>query len=169
MDQYQIVHSVLCVSTPQANAFLTETDEESRKKKTLALARLLNCFTAELCRVYPERFSWMAIMPLPHVQESITELKRMFSMKGQEPIGVGVLTNHEGLYPGDATFNPLWAFLQKRADEEGRREVIFVHPTEPIIKLDDGRLINSRPCKPSLPSSPPPQRKKNQPNKPVLN
>ncbi|USP82841.1 hypothetical protein yc1106_10115 [Curvularia clavata] len=145
MADHQIAHSVLCVSTPQANAFLTEQNDEVRKRKTLALARLLNCFTAELCRVYPERFSWMAIMPLPHVAESITELKRMFGTKGQKPIGVGVLTNHEGLYPGDATFNPLWSFLQKRAREEESREVVFVHPTEPVIRLGDGRFVNSTP------------------------
>jgi hypothetical protein len=149
MSEHQIAHSVLCVSTPQANAFLTDRDELLRKKKTLALARLLNFFTAELCRIYPERFSWMAIMPLPHVQESITELKRMFGSVGKQPVGVGVLTNHEGLYPGDPAFNPLWEFLQERAGKPGEsgREVVFVHPTEPIIKLDDGRLINSRPCK----------------------
>ena len=149
MSEHSIAHSVLCISTPQANAFLTERDEVLRKKKTLALARLLNCFAAELCRIYPERFSWMAIMPLPHVQESITELKRMFGMVGRQPVGVGVLTNHEGLYPGDPVFDPLWAFLQERAGkaEGSGKEVVFVHPTEPIIKLDDGRLMDSRPCK----------------------
>jgi hypothetical protein len=148
MSEHHIDHSVLCISTPQANAFLTERDEVLRKKKTLALARLLNFFAAELCRIYPEKFSWLAIMPLPHVKESITELKRMFAMTGRQPVGVGVLTNHEGMYPGDEAFDPVWEFLEERAEKAGSdgREVIFVHPTEPIIKLDDGRLINSRPC-----------------------
>ncbi|KAI4637453.1 hypothetical protein J4E83_000269 [Alternaria metachromatica] len=147
MSEHHIAHSVLCVSTPQANAFLTERDEVLRKKKTVALARLLNSFTAELCRIYPERFSWLAIMPLPHVEESITELKRVFGEEGKQPVGVGVLTNHEGMYPGDETFDPLWEYLQERSGKVGGdgREVVFVHPTEPIIKLDDGRLINSRP------------------------
>jgi hypothetical protein len=68
---------------------------------------------------------------------------------GRQPVGVGVLTNHEGLYPGDEAFDPLWEFLQERAGKDGGngKEVVFVHPTEPILKLDDGRLINSRPCK----------------------
>lgn len=61
-------------------------------------------------------------------------------------VGVGVLTNHEGLYPGEALFDPLWEFLQGRAGGEGRG-VVFIHPTEPVIKLEDGRLVNSRPCK----------------------
>lgn len=150
MSSHQIAHSVLCVSTPQANAFLTERNAEVRKRKTLALARLLNCFTAELCRVYPERFSWMAVLPLPHVDEAIVELKRWFGdEQQQQPVGVGVLTNHEGLYPGDATFDPLWGFLQKRARERGEgREIVFVHPTEPVIRLADGGFVNSTPCMP---------------------
>ena len=153
MSEHHIAHSVLCVSTPQADAFLAERHEVLRKKKTVALARLLNSFTAELCRIYPERFSWLAIMPLPHVEESITELKRMFGLVGKQPVGVGVLTNHEGMYPGDETFDPLWEYLKERSAKMGGdgREVVFVHPTEPIIKLDDGRLINSRPCEFSYP------------------
>ncbi|EDU50368.1 amidohydrolase 2 [Pyrenophora tritici-repentis Pt-1C-BFP] len=145
MSEHNIAHSVLCISTPQANAFLGEKDQNLRKKKTLALARLLNCFAAELCKIYPERFSWLAILPLPYVPESVTELKRML---GIGPVGVGVLTNHEGMYPGDAAFDPIWQFLQEKATSDGGdgREIVFVHPTEPIIKLDDGRLINSRPC-----------------------
>ena len=155
MSEHHIAHSVLCISTPQANAFLTERDEALRKKKTLALARLLNFFAAELCRIYPERFSWLAIMPLPHVKESIAELKRMFGMVGRQPVGVGVLTNHEGMYPGDEAFDPLWEFLQQRTGKAGGdwREVVFVHPTEPIIKLDNGQLINSRPCEFSFPQT----------------
>ncbi|KAK1910919.1 hypothetical protein P3342_011521 [Pyrenophora teres f. teres] len=144
MSEHNIAHSVLCISTPQANAFLGETNQNLRKKKTLALARLLNYFAAELCKIYSERFSWLAILPLPYVPESVTELKRMLDMG---PVGVGVLTNHEGMYPGDAAFDPIWQFLQERATSEvgDGREIVFVHPTEPIIKLDDGRLINSRP------------------------
>ncbi|KAF1947197.1 amidohydrolase 2 [Clathrospora elynae] len=142
MSEQKIAHSVLCVSTPQANAFPTETDQELRKKKTLALARLLNEFSAELCRVYPERFSWLAVTPLPYFDEAVTEVK--YALKELGAVGVGVLTNHEGLYPGDEGFDGLWEYLQGRAGDGGR-EVVFIHPTEPMIKLDDGRLINSRP------------------------
>jgi predicted TIM-barrel fold metal-dependent hydrolase len=142
MSEHKIAHSVLCISTPQANAFLSETDEDLRKKKTVALARLLNEFTAELCRLYPDRFSWMAVTPLPYVDEAVVEVKRSLEMGA---VGVGVLTNHEGLYPGEMVFDPLWNLLQKRAEEGDGKEVVFIHPTEPIIKLEDGRLINSRP------------------------
>ncbi|KAF1838528.1 hypothetical protein BDW02DRAFT_564892 [Decorospora gaudefroyi] len=147
MSEHAIWRSILCISTPQANAFADERDAELRRKKTLALARLLNFFAAQVCSAYPDRFSWLAVTPLPYVDAAVTELKRMFGMVGREPVGVGVLTNHEGLYPGDEQFDPLWQFLQDRAlaDGERGREVVFVHPTEPVIRLDDGRLVASKP------------------------
>jgi len=150
MASHGIKRSVLCVSTPQANAFLDERDDALRKKKTIALARLLNEFVAELCRVYPERFSWMAVMPLPYVEEAVTEVR--YALEELGAIGVGVLTNHEGMYPGDEGFDGLWEYLQGRAGKEGR-EVMFVHPTEPVIRLDDGRFVNSRPCESTFSSA----------------
>ncbi|KAF1841312.1 uncharacterized protein K460DRAFT_164966 [Cucurbitaria berberidis CBS 394.84] len=143
MSEHQIVHSVLTVSTPQANAFNTELDLALRKKKTVALARLLNEFSAELCRLYPTRFSWLAITPLPYVDEAVREVRYALELGA---IGVGILANHEGLYPGEGSFDPLWKSLQERAERShDGREVVFVHPTEPVIRLEEGRLVNSKP------------------------
>ncbi|KAJ4373796.1 hypothetical protein N0V83_002535 [Neocucurbitaria cava] len=79
MSSHSITHSILCISTPQANAFSTDptlsSDAKLRKKKTIALARLLNEFSAELCRVYPKRFSWLAVTPLPYVEEGVVEAR----------------------------------------------------------------------------------------------
>jgi hypothetical protein len=138
MSTHSIAHSILCISTPQANAFPGD------KVKTVALARLLNEFSAELVRVYPERFSWMAVTPLPYVEETVTEVK--YAVEELGAVGVGVLTNHEGLYPGEEAFDPVWRFLQERVWDG--REVVFIHPTDPVIRLEDGKLVNSKPCKP---------------------
>jgi hypothetical protein len=88
----------------------------------------------------------LAIIPLPYVDEAVQEVERALKAGAA---GVGVLTNHEGLYPGDTSFDALWAFLQERAIKNGDvgKEIVFVHPTEPVIRLDDGTLVNSRPCK----------------------
>lgn len=134
MSQHDIKRSILCISTPQANAFPAE------KAKTVALARLLNEHVAELARIFPERFSWMAVVPLPYVEEAIREVR--YAMEELGAIGVGVLTNHEGYYPGDEKFNPLWRYLNGRS----KREIVFIHPTDPVIRLEDGRLMNSKPC-----------------------
>lgn len=139
MSEHSIAHSVLCVSTPQANAFLDD------KLKTVALARLLNEFVAELVRVYPERFSWMCVTALPYVEESVREIR--YALEELGSVGVGVMTNHEGLYPGEEQFDPFWTCLQERATKGDGREIVFIHPTEPVIRLDDGRLVNSKPCK----------------------
>jgi hypothetical protein len=147
MAERGIKRSILSVSTPQANAFASpskfEPDAELRKKKTVALARLLNEYVAEVCRVWPERFSWMGVTALPHVAESVREVEYAL---GLGACGISVLTNAEGVYPGDVSFAPLWEFLQTRADTRGGREVVFIHPTDPVVALEDGRLISSRPC-----------------------
>ena len=138
MAEQNITRSIVCISTPQANAFL------GNKAQTIALARLLNEFVAELVRVYPERFSWMAVTPLPYVEDTVMEVR--YALEELGAVGVGVLTNHEGLYPGDAKFDPLWAYLQSRESVDGR-EVVFIHPTEPVIRLGNGTLADSKPCK----------------------
>ncbi|KAJ4358723.1 uncharacterized protein N0V89_003307 [Didymosphaeria variabile] len=137
MEEHSIAHSILCVSTPQANAF---PDDNA---KTVALARLLNEFSAELVRVYSERFSWMAVTPLPYVEDAVMEVR--YALEELRAVGVGVLTNHEGLYPGEDSFDPLWTYLQKRAEKGDGREIVFIHPHDPVIRLEDGRLVSSKP------------------------
>lgn len=138
MDQHNISRSITCVSTPQANAFPDD------KAKTVALARLLNEFTAELARVYPDRFSWMAVTPLPYVEDAVAEVR--YALEELGAVGVGVLTNHEGLYPGEKRFDPVWQYLQERAEKGDGREIVFIHPHDPVIRLEDGRLVSSKPC-----------------------
>ncbi|KAF2625976.1 hypothetical protein BU25DRAFT_106589 [Macroventuria anomochaeta] len=147
MAEHSIKRCILSVSTPQANAFASpskfEVDTDLRKKKTIALMRLLNEYVAEVCRVYPEHFSWLAVTALPYVAESISEIK--YTLEELGAVGISVLTNAEGVYPGDVAFEGLWGYLEERAQEGDGREVVFIHPTDPVIKLEDGRLISSRP------------------------
>ena len=139
MDEQKITHSIVCVSTPQANAF------PDNREMTVALARLLNEFMFELVRVFPERFSWLAVTPLPYVQDAVVEVR--YAVEELGAIGVGVLTNHEGLYPGEISFDPLWEYLQNRAENGDGKEIVFIHPHDPVIRLADGSLVSSKPCK----------------------
>ncbi|KAH7405710.1 hypothetical protein DE146DRAFT_421415 [Phaeosphaeria sp. MPI-PUGE-AT-0046c] len=134
-----IERSVLSVSTPMGNAFLHERGAETRRRKTVALARLLNEFTAEVCRLHPGRFAFMAVVPLPWGEEAVVEAR--YALEELGAVGVAVCTNHEGRYVGDESFDRLWSYL----DQRGGREVVFVHPTEPVIELEDGRFVGSRP------------------------
>lgn len=148
MADHGVKRSILSVSTPQANAFASpskfESDAEMRKKITIALARLLNEYVAEVCRVWPERFSWLALTALPYVKESVSEVEYALGELGA--VGISVLTNSEGLYPGDVAFEGLWRWLEDRAQKTDKRSIVFIHPTDPVIKLEDGRLVSSRPC-----------------------
>jgi 6-methylsalicylate decarboxylase len=139
MVEQGIKRSILCISTPQANAFPGD------KEKTIALARLLNEFNAELARIFPEWFSWLAVTPLPYVAESVREVK--YALEELGAVGVGVLTNHEGFYPGDEKFDELWEYLQGKRSE---KEIVFIHPTDPMIRLNNGELINSKPCRETI-------------------
>ncbi|KAH7079333.1 hypothetical protein BKA63DRAFT_508185 [Paraphoma chrysanthemicola] len=147
MSTHAITRSILSISTPQANAFLNITDVADRRETTLALARILNEYVAHVCRLFPARFSFLAILPLPYSDAAVVEAR--YALEELGAVGVAVLTNHEGMYPGDEAFDPVWEYLQQRSGEEGEdgeeREVVFIHPTEPVIKLDDGRIVISRP------------------------
>ncbi|KAH5659171.1 hypothetical protein HBI60_010760 [Parastagonospora nodorum] len=135
-----IKRSMLSVSTPQGNAFTHMTDSSERRAKTIALARLLNEYVAEVCRLLPGRFSWLCVTALPYVDASIEEVR--YAIEELGAAGVAVLTNAEGRYVGDEENDGLWGYLDRR----GKGEVVFVHPTEPVIRLEDGRVVGSRPC-----------------------
>jgi len=143
-----IKRSILSVSTPQANAFASPTafepDAALRKKKTVALARLLNEYVAEVCRLFPQRFSWLAVTALPYVEESVVEVR--YAMEELGAVGVSVLTHAEGVYPGDEAVGGLWEWLEERAVAGSGREIVFIHPTDPVVVLGDGRVVSSRPC-----------------------
>ena len=139
-----IKRSVLSVSTPQGSAFTHTTSSSERRAKTIALARLLNEYVAEVCRLCPGRFSWLCVTALPYVDASVAEVR--YAIEELGAVGVAVLTNAGGRYVGDEENDGLWGYL----DGRGEGEVVFVHPTEPVIRLDDGRVVGSRPCEYSL-------------------
>ncbi|KAF2814746.1 amidohydrolase 2 [Mytilinidion resinicola] len=139
MHENKITRSIVCISTPQANLFPDD------KTRTVALARVLNEFCAEVVRCYPDRFSFMAVVPLPYTDWAVREAK--YALEELGAIGVGVMTNHDGLYPGDER-GPI--------DVRRKREIVFVHPTDPVIRIDraqklpisssEGKLVSSNPA-----------------------
>ncbi|WP_436535224.1 amidohydrolase family protein [Actinoplanes sp. HUAS TT8] len=88
-----------------------------------ALAREVNEFGAQQKAKYPDKFGHFASLPLPDVDASIAEAT--YALDDLDADGVVVETNHNGVYPGDARYEPLWAELDRRS------ALIFVHPTSP--------------------------------------
>ena len=87
------------------------------------MARELNEYGGGLRRQWPDRFAYFACLPLPDVRAAVDEATHAIDDGGAS--GVIMLSNHAGVYQGDAALNPIY-------DELNRREaVVFVHPAEP--------------------------------------
>ena len=86
------------------------------------LCRDSNAYMADLRRTHPGRFGVFAALPLPDVASSLAEVAYAFDQLHVD--GVGVWSSYGATYLGDASFNPLWAELDRR------KAVVFSHPTD---------------------------------------
>jgi predicted TIM-barrel fold metal-dependent hydrolase len=83
-------------------------------------ARYINDLYAELVRAQPARLSAFAALPLPHIDESLAEIARALDELGM--VGVTLATSVLGMSLGDATFDSIYAELDRRG------AVLFIHP-----------------------------------------
>jgi predicted TIM-barrel fold metal-dependent hydrolase len=116
MDQWGIATAILSISSPGVS-FGDPT-------ATQALARHVNDAGAEIHRAHPSRFGHFASLPLPDVDAALTELAYAMDQLGGD--GVTTETNIDGIYLGDARYEPLLAELDRR------HTPVFVHPTSPL-------------------------------------
>ena len=135
MDRYGIAAAVLSVPVP-----LGFLGVDARRK----LTRRLNEAAHDVARRWPGRFGFFATLPLPDVDASVEEARHAFDELGAD--GVGLLTNHDGIYPGDARLDPLYAEL------DARDAVAFVHPTVQAASATalDGTQASAPSLQPSL-------------------
>ncbi len=87
------------------------------------LARIVNDATASLVRSSPARFAGLAVLPLPDVDAALDELRHALDVL--ELDGVALLSNVDGIYPGDPRFEPVWTELDRRS------AYVFLHPASP--------------------------------------
>jgi 6-methylsalicylate decarboxylase len=87
------------------------------------LARIVNERTAELVRSAPSRFAGLAFLPLPGLDDALTELA--YALDVLELDGVALLSNVGGTYLGDPSWDPLWEELERR------NAYVMLHPTAP--------------------------------------
>jgi aminocarboxymuconate-semialdehyde decarboxylase len=83
-------------------------------------ARLANDLFADVAQRRPDRFAMFALLPLPHVDQSLRELDRVLGRPGV--VGVAVATAILGRSIADAAFEPIYEELDRRAT------VLFIHP-----------------------------------------
>lgn len=115
MDAHNISASVLSITSPGVS--FVPLDER------WSLARRLNEELAAIVASFPKRFANLAILPLPDVERSQSELK--FVMDEKQFDGVCLYSNYQGKYLGDPLFDPILADLNDRAVP------LFVHPSGP--------------------------------------
>jgi len=85
-------------------------------------ARLINDSYANIVRQYPDRFAAYAVLPLPHVEESLTELRRALDELGLlgAIIACSIQQTHS---PAEAEFEPLYAEMDRRGC------ALYFHPS----------------------------------------
>jgi predicted TIM-barrel fold metal-dependent hydrolase len=115
MDRWGVGTSMLSISSPGVHF----GDDAA----AVALARHVNETGAEIRGRHPDRFGHFASIPLPDVEGALAEAAYALDELGSD--GLTVETASDGVYLGHASFDPLYAELDRR------RAVVFVHPTSP--------------------------------------
>ena len=113
MDEAGIDVAITSISTPGVHV-----GDDVRAR---SLARRCNEHSAELIQANPTRLGAFAAIPLPDVDGALEELT--YALDTLKLDGVVVFSNSNRVYLGDASFEPVFAELERRG------AVVFVHPT----------------------------------------
>ncbi len=120
MRKLGIERSILSISTPGVS--IGDSDFSGR------LARVCNEYMAKLKRDHPGKFGGFAAVPLPDIPGAVSELE--YALDELELDGVSLMTNYNGKYLGDSSFNEFFEELDRR------KAVVFIHPTDPADTYD---------------------------------
>lgn len=89
---------------------------------SLAAARIINDDYARIVRQYPGRFRAYGALPLPHIEQSLEEIPRIFDEL--DVVGVSVSTITQGdFFLNDPSLDPVWEALNEHS------AVVNIHPT----------------------------------------
>jgi predicted TIM-barrel fold metal-dependent hydrolase len=113
MDDAGVVRQVL---SPTCAPYTDDVDVAVRA------SRMINDHFAELQRAHPDRFQFWVSVPLPHVAESIAEVRRGLDELGGVGVVLGCFCLNESI--AQERFEPLYAELNARALP------VFLHPCQ---------------------------------------
>ena len=115
MDKGGTATAIVSPTTPQLNFLANDKDTAAR------VARESNEYTKELMADHPGRFGLFAMLPLPHVDESLKEIA--YALDTLHADGIGLMTNYGDKWLGYSDFAPIWEELNRR------KATVYTHPT----------------------------------------
>ncbi|MGH9108440.1 MAG: amidohydrolase family protein [Acidimicrobiales bacterium] len=83
-------------------------------------AKLVNDLYLEVCREHPRRFFTFAALPLPHIEESLAEIDRVWG--DPHIVGVTIGCSIGEMHVDDPALEPVYQELNRR------RATVFLHP-----------------------------------------
>jgi 6-methylsalicylate decarboxylase len=92
-------------------------------KEAADVARASNEYARKLADQYPGRFGVFALLPMPHVDETLREIAYAFDVLKCD--GVAFMTSYGDKFLGDKAFAPVMDELQRR------KATAYTHPNEP--------------------------------------
>jgi len=114
MDKGGVAIAIVSPTTPQVTPL--------GKDAAIRIARQSNEFGKQLMTDHPGRFGAFAMLPLPHIEESLREAA--YALDVLKLDGIGVMTNYGDKWLGYSYFAPLWEELNRR------NATVYTHPTD---------------------------------------
>jgi predicted TIM-barrel fold metal-dependent hydrolase len=112
MDKAGVATAIASLQTP-AVGFLGP-------QEAAAVARASNDYMKRLAGDHPGRFGVFAVLPMPHVDETLREIE--YALDTLHADGVGFMTSYGTKYLGDGAFAPVMDELNRR------KAVAYTHP-----------------------------------------
>ena len=117
MDAGGVATAMTSPTTPQLQGLDTAT--------AARVARESNEYAKKLEADHPGRFGTWAMLPLPHVDESLKAIEYAFDTLKVD--GVGIMTSYGDKWLGYQEFEPVWQELNRR------KAMVYTHPPAPIV------------------------------------
>ena len=114
MDKGGVATAILSGNVPQVRPLGSEA--------ATRIARQSNEYARQLATDHPGRFGVFAMLPLPHIEDSLKEIA--YALDTLKVDGIGILTNYGDKWLGYPYFDPIWDELNRR------RATVYTHPAD---------------------------------------